>query len=277
MKNPLISVIIPVYNTSQWLPRCLESVLSQPYPALEVIAVDDGSQDNSLEICRWYESREPRLKVIANEHAGLSHARNTALNAAHGDLFAFVDSDDWLGNDAYTLLVRRFLDTGADILLYGYNKTWDPLLRNDAKPCAQDGFLDEDRLLSTDEAFNFLMGNYYIKNYVWDKIYVRRLFDFVRFPEGKNFEDIGIMYRLFLAANEIAVVGKHYKYYYFQRPNSILHSFSLRSQMNYYEMMVKRYIDLRPIPYKPFGRLEGMRVMFANGKQKTSPRVRQLS
>ena len=103
-----ISIIIPVYNASQYLHECLDSVLSQTFDGdYEVIAVNDGSTDNSLEICREYASKYPKFVVLTGENAGVSAARNKALDVAKGDWLVFVDVDDMLMPDALTTLYER--------------------------------------------------------------------------------------------------------------------------------------------------------------------------
>ena len=99
MRNSIISVIIPVYNVEKYLSRCIESVLNQTYRNLEIIIVDDGSTDDSLNICRRYEKKDKRIKVIHQDNGGLSSARNKGLMNSTGEYISFVDSDDWLHPD----------------------------------------------------------------------------------------------------------------------------------------------------------------------------------
>ena len=94
MKNPLISIIVPVYNIEEYLPRCIESVLGQSYKNLELILVDDGSKDNSGKICDMYQEKDTRVRVIHKENGGSSSARNAGIKAAKGMYLGFVDSDD---------------------------------------------------------------------------------------------------------------------------------------------------------------------------------------
>lgn len=96
MNNPLISILLPVYNTSAYLHQCLDSVLAQTYTNLQVVLVDDGSKDNSLEICQQYAVKDPRVEVYHQENQGVATARNVLLSKIKGDYFLFVDSDDWI-------------------------------------------------------------------------------------------------------------------------------------------------------------------------------------
>ena len=106
MNNPLVSIIIPIYNREQTLERCLCSIIRQTYPHLEIIAVDDGSTDHSRVILERYEKKDPRLHVIYKKNSGVSESRNLGLQMAKGDFVQFVDADDWLTRDATSLLLQ---------------------------------------------------------------------------------------------------------------------------------------------------------------------------
>ena len=106
MNNPLVSIIIPIYNREQTLERCLCSIIRQTYPNLEIIAVDDGSTDHSRVILERYEKKDPRLHVIYKKNSGVSESRNLGLQMAKGDFVQFVDADDWLTRDATSLLLQ---------------------------------------------------------------------------------------------------------------------------------------------------------------------------
>ena len=97
--NPLVSVIIPVYNVEKYLRRCLNSVIDQEYKNIEIILVNDGSTDNSLEIAISYKEKDKRIKVFSQENQGLSAARNMGLDKSHGEYITFIDSDDYVSKD----------------------------------------------------------------------------------------------------------------------------------------------------------------------------------
>lgn len=115
MENPLITVIIPVYNVEKYLQRCLDSVIAQTYQNLEIICIDDGSTDCSGEICEQYAIKDERVKVFHQENQGVSAARNKGLDMASGEYIAFVDSDDYILKDMYAKMMRALLDNGVDI------------------------------------------------------------------------------------------------------------------------------------------------------------------
>ena len=113
--NDLISVIIPVYKVEEYLCRCVDSVLAQTYGNLEIILVDDGSPDGCPAMCDAYAGQDARIRVIHQENAGLSGARNAGIDAARGQWLAFVDSDDYLAPDFLECLYRACVDTGSEL------------------------------------------------------------------------------------------------------------------------------------------------------------------
>ncbi|MBQ6395112.1 MAG: glycosyltransferase family 2 protein, partial [Atopobiaceae bacterium] len=108
----LVSVVVPVYDTEALIARCLDSILAQTYPMIEVVCVDDGSIDSSLEILESYAAQNPAVRVIKKEHAGVSAARNAGIRAAQGEYLAFVDSDDFVTSDYIARLVEAIEGTG---------------------------------------------------------------------------------------------------------------------------------------------------------------------
>lgn len=123
--QPLISVIIPVYNVEQYLPQCLDSIISQTYPNLEIICVNDGTQDSSREILGRYAEKDCRIIVIDQENQGLSGARNTGLQHAHGKYVMFVDSDDWIELETCEEAVRAAEKHHADLVMWSYAREYD--------------------------------------------------------------------------------------------------------------------------------------------------------
>ncbi len=114
--EPIISVIIPVYNTEEYLPRCLDSILNNTYKNLQVICVNDGSVDNSLRILNEYASKDSRVLVIDKENEGVSVARNVGLEYAQGEYISFIDSDDWIHNNYFELLYKESIKNSVDVI-----------------------------------------------------------------------------------------------------------------------------------------------------------------
>ena len=123
--EPLVSIIIPIYNAAPDLATCIESVRRQRYANIEVLLVNDGSSDASLPICQMYASRDPRFHVIDKENSGVSATRNLAIERANGKYLQFVDSDDWLDINATRLLVERAEETGADLVISHFCRVED--------------------------------------------------------------------------------------------------------------------------------------------------------
>ena len=118
--EPLVSIVIPVYNAGAHLARCIESVRRQTWQNLQVVLVNDGSTDASAEVCRMYARVDGRIHLIDKPNAGVSAARNDGLAAAKGEYIQFVDSDDYLPEDATQLLVDRARETGCDLVIGAY-------------------------------------------------------------------------------------------------------------------------------------------------------------
>lgn len=116
-KRAIISVIVPVYNASQYLCECIESILSQSFRDFELILINDGSTDNSLSICKSYERQDGRITLISGENGGVSKARNRGLDAAKGEWITFADADDYFLDDALSTLYERAMQTGTDLVL----------------------------------------------------------------------------------------------------------------------------------------------------------------
>ena len=117
VSNPLISVVVPVYNAEKYLDKCIESIINQKYSNLEIILVDDGSKDNSLGLCKKYAKNDKRIKVIPKENGGVSTARNVGIEAASGDFIAFIDSDDYIDENMYFNMIQKASEYECDIVM----------------------------------------------------------------------------------------------------------------------------------------------------------------
>ena len=114
----MISVVVPIYNVSKYLPKCIESILHSTYKNLEVILVDDGSTDECPTICDDYAKKDSRIKVIHKKNGGLSDARNKGLDIATGEYISFIDSDDYIDADLYESVIKEF-DENIDVVVFG--------------------------------------------------------------------------------------------------------------------------------------------------------------
>lgn len=216
MEKEVISVVIPVYNVQAYLGRCVESVMRQTYDRLEIILVDDGSTDNSGRLCDEYAGMDSRIKVIHKENGGLADARNAGIDKATGTMFSFVDSDDYIAEDMLERLYDAKRSSGAQIAACQYQ-----MVSDDHGP--SDGAVDSEvkvQELSSLEALRLMLKLGDITCSAWGKLYDRELFSEVRYPKGRNFEDLGTTYKLFAQAGKLVLVFFR-GYYYFSRPGSL--------------------------------------------------------
>ena len=113
--KPLISVIVPAYNVEPYIEKCVKSIINQDYPNLEIILVNDGSKDKTGELCDKLKETDDRIQVIHQNNRGLSAARNSGLDLAHGEWIAFLDSDDWIEPEMYSTLIKIAVKEDAEI------------------------------------------------------------------------------------------------------------------------------------------------------------------
>ena len=215
-EQPLISVIIPIYNMEQYLPRCLDSVLGGTYRNLEVICVDDGSGDGSLRILRDYEARDSRIKVIAKENGGVSSARNAGLDCMTGEYVSFIDPDDFVHPQYIELLVDAALKTGCGIACCGHYTAEenDPTAFEEQKA----GKTAEPELFGTKEFFK----NHDFRSFCWGKIFRSELLAKVRFRDLKYTEDSVFVADVWSRTKTGKAAVLPVKLYgYFQRENSL--------------------------------------------------------
>ena len=212
---PLISVIIPVYNVEQYLPRCLDSVLCQTYQNLEIILVDDGTKDSSGEICDAYALRDPRIRVIHKENGGLSSARNAGIDIAGGEYLAFLDSDDKIEPNAYESLLSLAMKYDVELVCGGRFDVDSETGAQSIGLCPQ-----REEVISGEELVRriFLWEN--IDSAAWDKLYHKRLFRQIRYPVGMVTEDVPTTFHIALDAGRAAMLPLPI-YHYYHRPGSI--------------------------------------------------------
>jgi glycosyltransferase involved in cell wall biosynthesis len=243
----LISVIVPCYNVEDFLPRCLESLISQSYHNIEIILVDDGSSDRCGEICDDYAAKDSRIRVIHKKNGGLSDARNVAIDIAKGDYLTFVDSDDYVCTDyvetLYDLCVKYETKMAvADWLIYPMGDI--PILPHRKI---------KEILFSRQKALECMFNQVHFDVSACVKLYHRSLFDGVRYPKGMLFEDLQTTFKCILNCDNGVAYSNKQIYYYMFRPNSIEGSeFSERKMdsaievfnvMNSYEEELKDVAD----------------------------------
>lgn len=234
--NPKVSVIVPVYKVEPYLRQCLDSIVNQTYQNLEIILVEDGSPDNCGAICDEYVAKDKRIQVIHKENGGVSSARNAGLAAATGEYIGWVDSDDWIEADMFEYLLKGADKFGADIAVCGRYE----VCKGKKKLRGWGETMCLDRL----EGLKLLLQNDLMQNFLWDKLWRQELFQGIAFPEGKTFEDIAVMYRLFERAEKVVCLPDA-KYNYFQRSGSIVSDTTLENRLNHYWAAKGRYEDMK--------------------------------
>lgn len=219
----LISVIIPVYNTEKYLSKCVDSFINQTYKNLEIILVDDGSTDSSPLICDKYKQRDNRIVVIHKENGGSSHARNVGIDISSGSLITFFDSDDFVDEDYVQYLYDLKKNANAELSVCAYNITDEEgniLFTVNSK---------KDELLTKERFFKKMLNEEGITVSPCFKLYNRSLFDTIRFPLDKLYEDNGTTYKVVDKIEEYIAFGNKAKGYYVIRSNSNMRSsFSLK-------------------------------------------------
>lgn len=215
MLNGKVSVIIPIYQVEKYLERCIKSVINQSYKNIEIILIDDGSTDHCPTICDEYAQKDSRIIVIHKQNGGLSSARNSGLLACNGDYVSFIDSDDYIDEHMIEIMVKKIEITNSDIVCCGFYFEMD------------NGYISKSfmpsLILNKSDAIDALIENTYLNHYSWNKLYKKKVFKNVYFPEGKLFEDIRTTYKLFLNADKVCLIDE-YLYHYQIRKNSIISS-----------------------------------------------------
>ena len=215
MDRAKISVIVPVYNVEQYLSRCVDSIVSQSYENLEVILVDDGSKDASGKICDDYAGKDGRITVIHKENGGLSSARNAGLDMASGEYVAFVDSDDWIEQQAYEWMMDAMLRHGVKLVCAGRYDVDGATGEREIGLCPQ-----REEVISGEEMAGRIFTWDNCDSSACDKLYHWSLFDGHRYPLGVVCEDLPVTYRIALEAGKAAMIPKPV-YNYYHRPGSI--------------------------------------------------------
>ena len=243
----MVSVIVPVYNVENYLRQCIESLLKQTYSNLEIILIDDGSTDKCGEICDEYAIADERIRVFHTENRGISAARNAGLDAAKGDYIGFVDSDDWIEPEMYELLLNAAKQKNADVSVCG---SWYEYHSNSEEANINNiEYHGKDCLKALVERK--------FRTAVWNKLFQRRLFDSVRFPEGRSFEDLAIMHLVFSNVNLVVSVDK-LLYHYRQRSNSMVKTYSARVLLDLADAFIDRFKYLEEKEVETFSACENI-------------------
>ena len=212
----LISIIVPAYNVEKYIGKCIESILRQSYKYFELILIDDGSKDNTLSICKEYESIDARIRVYHKENGGLSEARNYGLDRFNGQYVCFIDSDDYVDSDYLRILYNGInIDSSISISVVKKQRLkCNDIPRNVKK--------NKWELLNAEQAISKILRQKGTSHTATDKLYKARLWRNHRFPVGKYYEDYLTIYNIVLDSQMIAFNSSEL-YFYIQRNDSIMH------------------------------------------------------
>lgn len=213
--QPLVSIIVPVYNTEAYLRRCLDSLSRQSLKNIEILLIDDGSTDRCGEICEEYAVKDSRYKVLHHsENRGASAARNTGVRQAEADYVMFADSDDWVHEDfckdAYECAMRN----NADLVMFGYQYIPFNSAHNASRNVCN---TVSEGPRTMEEAVNLSLKSF--GSVPVNKLYGKKLFEGICYPEGHIFEDTATSYKIIRNANSIYCMNQ-VLYYRFLRPGS---------------------------------------------------------
>ena len=225
MKEPLISVLVPIYKIDRYLGICVESLLNQTYKNLEIILVDDGSPDRCPEICDLYATKDDRIKVIHKENGGLVSARKAALMAAKGSYIGYVDGDDWVGPGFYHSLYSSIKESDADIAIAGFSRDLFSSTKNILNAIPSGVY--EGEALDAIKKQMIADGAFYrhgITTYLWNKLFKREVIEKYQMEMDNRItigEDAATVYPAIMASKKI-VITDNCAYHYRQREDSML-------------------------------------------------------
>ena len=220
-QQPVVSIIIPIYNVEPYLRCCLNSILAQIFPSWEAVLVDDGSKDNCGKICDEYAAMDSRFRVIHKENGGLTSARNAGLAMASGEWVMYLDGDDWIEPEMLELLLQKGEETGADIVmgdfLFAYPDRDVPY-----------------RLPDWDDSKTTSLNRYITSVWtcVWGGIHRRSLYEEhqLQSPQGVTYcEDFHLIVRLCYFARKVVNVHRPF-YHYRQQGGSVMHNLNKKTE-----------------------------------------------
>ncbi len=228
-KEPLISIIVPLYNAEKYLSRCIEALLNQTYENLEIILVNDGSKDNTLNICREWEQKDNRIVIVDKKNGGAADARNHGLDVCTGDYIGFVDGDDFFAEDMFEVLLQDCLSSDKEIACCNRINRYND---KDVKYTIS----ENSEVLDTEQAVERML----VKNNfpLWDKLYKRNVFDGYRLQAGVTYEDEIPAIELVMRSNGVYFENR-YLYTYVQNTDSMTHRKYEHTKLDYVDNMFK--------------------------------------
>ena len=264
MKKELISIIINIYNGQDYIQKCLDSIINQTYQNLEIIIVNDGSTDNTLEICKSYQ--DPRIKIITTKNQGLSLSRNVGIKAATGNYLYFVDVDDFIELDTIEYLYKLIKKHHQKIAIANYMNFYDYNFKVINKE-ESIRVLDAKTLI---ENVLYMKGRY---GTIWNKLFHQDLFKTIRF-EDRIVNDFVVIYKLYLEA-ESAIYSNQIKYYYYNRNDSISGIRKPARTLDMYQASLERFDYLAKVLGDFVANDIGILLMIYNIYLKDYPKIKE--
>lgn len=237
----MISIIIPVYNAEDYMERCINSVIDQTYQDIEIILIDDGSNDRSGKICDKYQMIDNRVKVIHKENQGVSAARNTGIDIATGDFIGFVDADDYIEKDMYEYLYKIINQNNADIAICNYDNV------NDNFHSSLGSYMSKNMIMKSSEAIENVLKTNGFKGYLWNKLFRVELLKnnqkYIRLdPDISICEDLLFVCKC-ISRSKTIVYSPLIKYHYYNNKQSVLRSNFNRNNLS----ILKAYEQIEEI------------------------------
>ncbi len=230
-----LSIIVPVYNSEKFLDKCIESLLRQNVQDIEILLINDGSTDSSLDICKNFALKDNRIRVFNQENFGQSKARNVGLDNAIGQYIAFVDSDDWVDVDYYEKMIKAIEANDADIACASIIRERKYLKKYRINYKSEKCYTLAQEKIDVAEVPNMC--------YVWNKVYRRYFLNRIglRFIEGMYFEDVDFVTRAVYFSNKIVTVPGTY-YHYWTNSNSTVKTMRYSDKKRFDSLLSKKYM-----------------------------------
>ncbi len=263
MNNPEISIIIPVYNSEKYLRRTLDSVLNQEFQNFEVIMINDGSSDSSLEIMEEFEKKFNMCQIINTKNQGVSAARNIGIKYSRGKYLSFIDSDDFVHPSFLKVLYNSIKKYDADIACCNHFLHWEK-----SNICFRDILFLPSGLYSSEKILKFLISDVRLHYYIWNKLWKKSLFidNQIEF-QNMCFEDIFVSLRLFYFANNITVDSSPL-YYYNIRSGSTVNAMNRKKYNDYITAfaLTRNFLEIKKIynKYKFYFLFLGCRIILSS-------------
>ena len=211
MDQPLLTVIVPCYNVESYIERCILSIVNQTYINLEILLINDGSTDETGDICNAWQKIDPRIKVIHQQNEGSSFARKAGVENASAEYITFVDADDWIDRDMYENMMSALLSTNSDIAQCDFCHAYEDGGIEDTKFHHNDASIE---IVERIKGVLLILESNKWQSYMWNKIFKKHLFNHIEFPKGRRIsEDTTIMHILFHHAKQtVYLQAKYYNY-----------------------------------------------------------------